>query len=113
MNDQQLTQVLDAVDEATTFAPGESKQLVPLEQRLKRAPDDIVESATRLGADIVSVYEQRVEEAQRDLEHYRQVAQRLIDEAQQMAGEVKARDEKHRKIGEGVTRTLADNGVEL
>ncbi|HEX8837467.1 MAG TPA: hypothetical protein VF748_11065 [Candidatus Acidoferrum sp.] len=113
MNDQQLTQVLDAVDEATTFVPGESKQLVPLEARLKRAPDDIVESATRLGADIISVYERRVEEAQHDLEHYRKVAQQLIDDAQKMAGEVKARDVKHRNIDDGVARVLTENGVEI
>ncbi|HEX8836772.1 MAG TPA: hypothetical protein VF748_07545 [Candidatus Acidoferrum sp.] len=112
MNDQRLTTVLENVGDQL-FAPAGSHQLVPLEAKMAAAPDAIIESATRLAADIIAQYQHRVDEAQRKLAAMREIAEGIVANAQRMAEEVKNLDQQHGGIDTGIARVLADHGIEI
>jgi len=111
MNEQQLTQVLDGVSEATAFQPGEAPQLVPAATTMQAAPDAIIVSATSLAANIIALYQRRVETAQAKLASMRDVAEELIATAERVAAEVKTLDQRDDSIDTGIRQVLRDNGI--
>lgn len=113
MNEQQLTQVLDGVTEATVYDPGSAQQLVPAVQTMQAAPDAIVSSATQLAANIISLYQRRVETAHAKLAEMRDIADQMITTAEKVAAEVKALDTRDENIDTGIQRVLRENGVEI
>jgi hypothetical protein len=116
MNEAQLTQVLDGVDEATAFAPGASQQLVPARTPAAQAVtarDSIIEGATKLATDIVALYQDRADDAQRRLGLVRKLAEELIERATKIADEVVTLNERDQRVGEAFARILAENGIEF
>ena len=81
--DNRLTQVLANVEnEIADYTPGTSRQLTPA------APVQhaLVEVTSQNAADLVALYQRRVEEAQRRLETVKQIAERMVTAA--LEGEV-------------------------
>lgn len=114
MNDQQLNRVMDGVNEATAFAPGESQQLVPartLSDKTLDARDTIIEGAAKLAADIVAVYQLRADDAQRRLTNIRKLAEELVERANKIAHEVTDAHERDQRVGTEFARILAENGI--
>ena len=60
MNETQLTQVLDGVEEATVFQPGESAQLVPARPLSKRG-QEMIEDAEKLCTSTMAAYQEQVD----------------------------------------------------
>jgi predicted RecB family endonuclease len=115
MNAQRLAQVLDNVEEAAAFAPGGSSELVALtpQEKMTASRDSIIESATRLAADMIAVYQNRADEAQKRLASIKEIAEQLIAKATQTADEVDKLNARDQAIGEGVARILAEHGIEF
>lgn len=116
MNDQQLEQVMGAVNEATVFAPGESGQLVPAtsrEAQVKQECNSVIESASKLASDMLAIYQQRVVEAQARLAAAQKIADGLVTSAHKTAHEVEELYRRDCAVGVGIARVLTENGIEF
>ena len=81
--DERLNQVLATVgNELTDYTAGGSKQLTPSSP----VQHTLVEGTSECAADLVALYQQRVEEAKRRLEAVKQLADRMVTAA--LEGEV-------------------------
>jgi len=60
MNETQLTQVVNHVEEATVFRPGESKQLQPTRPLPKRG-QEMIEDAQKLCRSTMAAYQEQVD----------------------------------------------------
>lgn len=109
MNEQQLNQVLENVEEATVFEPGESTQLVPVTKN----GDKIVSDAATLAADLIAVYQQLEAQSTAKLAEARKVAEIITSHATKMAEEANAMSERNQKIGKGVMKILDEHGIKF
>jgi len=93
MNDQQLQQVLDAVEEATVFQPGGSAQLVPAKP-LSAAGQKIIDDAVKTCDDIIAAYQEQIDAWMAERARAEEFCTRYMAAQNKLAAEVSAKGAK-------------------